>query len=1025
MGVIGLAAGTPVRGGLRLALGVAFALLLGLAVAAALDISRVAEAVWEAFSEPRIVVFAAAAYTLAFWLRAVAWRWLLPAGAPSRVSAGSLFSILQAGLVLNHALPVKAGDIARPVLLARRGVPLPAAVATTVAARGLDVLALVTIAGVVNATVVRAELGDLVLPAIGLALVLMLLVVAGATSTLPARVRTWATEAVEVLRSLTVRRLAVCGVLVVASWLLESAMVLAGARLLGLDLSVGAAVGATAFAVGFQVIHVTPGGLGTYEASMTGILVLQGMPPQEALALAVLTHGLKFAYAFTLAPALALPAAISALRGRADSAPRHASRLEVAAARSWNVLNEGKPFTPVFALAVIGLLAAPRLDDSGFVLRALVALVALVPMCLVWWRFDFPLRLRGGLWVALVAFVAAFRFVSVPAAVLVLALYLFFTVVMWGTLYYHLRIGTPWTNFARFWRLVLENPDPTSGNFLEQIPKTLLLVFAFEVIVRDGSWRAVAAVEAFVAATALGALLTHQWWFTWVPALPQRGLRPPSTPPAPTSKRVIVIAIDGCRADRLREARTPFLDRLRAEGTEFTDVSTVYPARTVTAFASMLTGAPPAVHGMRSNFVPSLGVKCESVFDVLRREGKRGTLVGIAHLVDAFGEPDVRTVTAVMDNQEIDAALVARAQQVLIEESPDLLVLQLLSVDQTGHARGSYREEYLRQIETTDATIEAFLRWCQDRGYLDGATVLVTSDHGQGIGIGGHGHMSPPEITVPCLWWGAGVEAGRSVTEPRFITEIASTIAGLLGVPAPSEAVGRPMLPVRTAEPGPVVFVIPARNEAVSLPGVLGGITRLGIPGSVSVVVDDGSEDATASVAEACGAIVVRHERNRGLGAALRTGLAAARDLDARAVVYLDADGEYDPADARALLAPIERGEADYVLGSRFRGTAEGMTRSRRAANAGFSALLSVLCGRWISDGQTGMRAFSKRAVDVAEIVHDYNYAQVLTLDLLHKGMRMVEVPITYRRRQHGHSFITARYLWRVPLGIAREMLRG
>ena len=65
----------------------------------------------------------------------------------------------------------------------------------------------------------------------------------------------------------------------------------------------------------------------------------------------------------------------------------------------------------------------------------------------------------------------------------------------------------------------------------------------------------------------------------------------------------------------------------------------------------------------------------------------------------------------------------------------------------------------------------------------------------------------------------------------------------------------------------------------------------------------------------------------------------------------------------------------------------------------------------------------SPRAVEVTEIVHDYNYAQVLTLDLLHKGMRMTEVPISYRRRQRGRSFVRAEYLWRVPLGIAREML--
>ena len=97
-------------------------------------------------------------------------------------------------------------------------------------------------------------------------------------------------------------------------------------------------------------------------------------------------------------------------------------------------------------------------------------------------------------------------------------------------------------------------------------------------------------------------------------------------------------------------------------------------------------------------------------------------------------------------------------------DDPDLLALQLLSVDQTGHARGSYNSEYLGKIEDTDRKIEGFLDCCRERGYLENATVLITSDHGQGIGIGGHGHMSPPEIYVPCILWGAGVElAGEAV----------------------------------------------------------------------------------------------------------------------------------------------------------------------------------------------------------------------------------------------------------------------
>ena len=159
----------------------------------------------------------------------------------------------------------------------------------------------------------------------------------------------------------------------------------------------------------------------------------------------------------------------------------------------------------------------------------------------------------------------------------------------------------------------------------------------------------------------------------------------------------------------LQEANTPCIDRLRREGADYVNTATVYPARTVTGFSSMFTGAPPKIHGMRSNFVPNLGVKCESIFDSLEAAGMKGKLVGIAHLVDAFGEGHMETVTAVTHNDEIDDALIARARTVMERDNPDLLAVQLLSVDQTGHARGSYNSEYLAKIEAADRIIEDFL----------------------------------------------------------------------------------------------------------------------------------------------------------------------------------------------------------------------------------------------------------------------------------------------------------------------------
>ena len=108
-----------------------------------------------------------------------------------------------------------------------------------------------------------------------------------------------------------------------------------------------------------------------------------------------------------------------------------------------------------------------------------------------------------------------------------------------------------------------------------------------------------------------------------------------------------MIVVDGCNRGRLWQAHAPVMDRLAREGTEYLGVEPAYPARTVVCFSSMLTGATPAEHGMRSNFAPRLGVQRESIFDVLDRHGRRGRLVGIAHLLDPFGEEVVRSVTSV------------------------------------------------------------------------------------------------------------------------------------------------------------------------------------------------------------------------------------------------------------------------------------------------------------------------------------------------------------------------------------------
>ncbi|MCA1056372.1 glycosyltransferase family 2 protein [Rossellomorea aquimaris] len=225
-----------------------------------------------------------------------------------------------------------------------------------------------------------------------------------------------------------------------------------------------------------------------------------------------------------------------------------------------------------------------------------------------------------------------------------------------------------------------------------------------------------------------------------------------------------------------------------------------------------------------------------------------------------------------------------------------------------------------------------------------------------------------------------------------------------------------------------VIVFMPAHNEEESIGSVISRVPRSFHPAvDVEVlVINDGSTDSTVEVAERAGADhIVTFKDNRGLGAAVREGLKSSVELGGDIGVMIDADGEYPPEQIPDLLQPIFRSEADYTMGSRFLGTINGMKIHRRLGNYCFTALQSLLLGKWIYDGQSGMRAFSRQAMESAEIIHDYNYAQVLTLNLVRKGFRVKEVPILYHVRTTGRSFIKFKsYMSSVLPAIIKEMRR-
>ena len=199
-----------------------------------------------------------------------------------------------------------------------------------------------------------------------------------------------------------------------------------------------------------------------------------------------------------------------------------------------------------------------------------------------------------------------------------------------------------------------------------------------------------------------------------------------------------------------------------------------------------------------------------------------------------------------------------------------------------------------------------------------------------------------------------------------------------------------------------VSFLIPAYNEAATIGEVLDRIAQLDVDAQV-IVVDDGSPDDTARIAEEKGALVVR-QANRGKGSAIR---AAIPHADGEISVIQDADMEYDPAEVPELIDPIVRGAADVVFGSRLYGG-----RPQRAylfwhlvGNRFLSLLTNLLFNTTLSDMETGYKAFRTdvlRSLDLRQ--DDFSIEPEITGKVCKRQLRVYELPISYYGRTYAEG---------------------
>jgi glycosyltransferase involved in cell wall biosynthesis len=226
-----------------------------------------------------------------------------------------------------------------------------------------------------------------------------------------------------------------------------------------------------------------------------------------------------------------------------------------------------------------------------------------------------------------------------------------------------------------------------------------------------------------------------------------------------------------------------------------------------------------------------------------------------------------------------------------------------------------------------------------------------------------------------------------------------------------------------------ILIIVPAYNEEESLPGVIDDL-RKQIPSADVVIVNDGSRDSTARIAQDLGVKVLDLPFNLGIGGAVQAGYVYAERQGYDAAVQFDGDGQHIGIEIKKLVRPLEEGIADISIGSRF--LIPGAYKAPLFRSLGiriFSFILSRVLSMVVTDSTSGFRAANRRAIEFFARMYPDDYPEVESLVLAHKmRLRMVEVAVTMRERTGGKSSITPLrsiyYMTKVLMAIFIDLLK-